>query len=178
MAKWNIDPDHSVVAFSIKHMMVANLRGQFGKISGTIDFDPANQVRSSVAATIDVTSLTTTNKKRDEHLFGATDLFDISKYPEIVFKSARIEMTGGNKAKVTGDLTMHGVTRQVILDAEHFGPVKSPEDLGGETTIGFAATTSLNREDFGITWNMPIENGFLLGKEVQITLDIEADLVE
>jgi polyisoprenoid-binding protein YceI len=159
-------------------MMVANLRGQFGKISGTIDFDPANPARSSVEATIDVTSLTTTNKKRDEHLFGATDLFDISKYPEIVFKSTRVERPGDNRARVTGDLTMHGVTRPVTLDVEYFGPVKGPEDLGGETTIGFAATTSINREDFGITWNVPIENGLLLGKDVQITLDIEADLVE
>ncbi len=178
MAKWNIDADHSVAAFAIRHMMVTNIRGQFNQISGAIQFDPSDPARSSVEATIDISSLTTGNRKRDDHLLSA-DFFEASKYPEIVFRSSKVEKTGSNRGRITGDLTMRGVTRPVAMDVEYFGPVKSPPDLGGETTIGFTASLTINREDFGILWNMPLgDNDLMVGKEAQIILDIEADLAE
>ncbi len=178
MDKWNIDADHSVAAFAIRHMMVTNIRGQFNQISGAIKFDPSDPASSSVEAAIDVSSLTTGNRKRDDHLLSA-DFFEVSKYPEIVFRSAKVEKTGSNRGKIIGDLSMHGLTRLVTMDVEYFGPVKSPPDLGGETTLGFTASLTINREDFGILWNMPLgDNNLMVGKEVWITLDIEADLAE
>jgi len=178
MATWNIDQDHSAATFTIKHMMVANVRGLFSRVSGTIQFDPADPGSSSMKAVIDVSSLSTGNKTRDAHLFSA-DFFEVSKYPEILFKSTKAEKEGGNRIKVTGDLTLHGVTRPVTMDVEYAGPVKSPPDMGGETTIGFAATTVITREDFGIQWNVPIDDGgVVVGHEVLIALDIEADLAE
>jgi len=178
MAKWNIDADHSVAAFAIKHMMVTNIRGQFNQISGVIQFDPSDPARSSVEAAIDVSSLTTGNRKRDDHLLSA-DFFEAQKYPKLLFRSAKVEKTESNRGRITGDLTMHGVTRPVTMDMEYFGPVKSPPDLGGETTIGFTASLTINREDYGILWNVPLgDNNLMVGKEVWITLDIEADLAE
>jgi polyisoprenoid-binding protein YceI len=178
MTQWNIDPDHSMATFSIKHLMITNIHGQCPNVSGAIHFDPADPTRSSVEATLDVTKLTTGIKKRDEHLMSA-DFFEVAKYPQILFKSSKVEIGKGNRGKITGELTMHGITRPVIMDVQFSGPVKSPEDVGGETSIGFTATTVINREDYGIMWNMPLDSwGLLVGKEVQITLDIEADRVE
>lgn len=178
MAKWTIDPDHSSATFSIRHMMVTNVRGQFGEVSGTLNFDPDQPDSSYVEASISVASLSTGNAKRDEHLFSP-DFFDVSRYPNIAFMSAKVELLGENRGRVRGDLTIHGVTRPAIMEIEYAGPVKSPADLGGETTIGFTATTVIDREDYGITWNVPIgDSGVMVGKEVRITLDIEADLVE
>jgi len=176
MKKWIIDPDHSVAAFTVKHLMVTKVRGLANKISGAIYFEPDKIAASSVKAEIEVSSLTTGVKKRDEHL-QSPDFFDVSKYPKITFSSTRVEQTGANSGRITGDLTIHGATRTVTFDAEYFGPVKSP--LGGEITIGFSAKTTINREDFGIIWNVPIEGGgFMVSSDVDITLDIEADLVE
>jgi polyisoprenoid-binding protein YceI len=176
MATWKIDPDHSAATFTIKHMMVTNVRGLFSKVTGTIQFEPADPGGCAVEATIDVSSLSTGNRTRDDHLFSA-DFFELSKYPEIVFKSTKVQKGEGNRIKVTGDLTLHGVTRPVTMDVEYSGPVKSPPDMGGETTIGFAATTVITREDFAIQWNVPIEDGGVVaGHEVRIALDIEADL--
>ena len=178
MSKWKIDPDHSVAAFAIRHMMVVNIRGQFNNISGTIDFDPADISRSSVEVTIDAANLTPGNKKRDEHL-STQDFFEISKYPAIVFKSTNIEKAGNNIGRVTGNLTLHGVTRPVNLDVEYSGPVKSPSAMGGETTMGFRTSVVINRSDYGMEWNVPLEgDGMMLGKDVELTLEIEADLVE
>lgn len=174
MAKWNIDLDHSVTAFSIRHMMIANVRGQFNKISGTIHFDPPDVTKSSVEVTIAVNSIWTGIKKRDEHL-QSPDFFDEAQYSVITFKSTKIESLGGNRCRVNGNLTIHGITHPVTLDVEYFGPVKSPFD---GTSIGFTATTRINREDYGITWNVPLEGGGLMvGKDVEITLDVEADLI-
>src|SRR3990172_10533699 len=173
MAKWIIDPDHSVAAFSIKHMMLAHVRGQFHGISGAIEFDPKDPARSSVYAEIDVSTVYTGIKKRDEHLRNE-DFFNASKFPKMIFKSTRIEVTGPHTARVGGDLTIAGITRSVLLDVEYFGPVKAP--YGGEIGIGFVASARINREDFGIKWNVPMEAGMLLPSEADITLDIEADL--
>ena len=177
MGKWIIDPDHSVAAFVVRHMMVSNVHGQFNKISGAIQFDPADVGRSSVEAKIDVSGIYTGIQKRDEHL-RSPDFFDAEKYPAIAFKSTKVESAGGHSFKVSGDLTIHGVTRPAILNAEHFGPVKGTEE--GETVIGFTASTTINREDFGIMWNVALleKGGVVVGREVRITLDIEGDPAE
>ena len=178
MAKWNIDPDHSVAAFSSRHMKVANVRGQFNGITGTIEFDPATPAGASVRAEIAIASLTTGNKKRDAHLLSA-DFLEAASYPSMTFVSTTIEPVSGDRAKVTGDLTLRGVTRSVTLDAEFFGPVKSPEALGGETTLGFSASTTINRFDFGVKWDVKMDDGSLVvGREIKISIDVEADQEE
>ncbi len=178
MAKWNIDPDHSVAAFSSRHLKVANVRGQFNGVSGTIFFDQTDLARSTVDAVIDITSLTTGNRKRDEHLLSP-DFLEAAAYPRMTFKSTKVEPSEGNRAKVAGDLTLHGVTRTVTFEAEFFGPVKSPQALGGETTIGFSAATSINRFDFDVGWDVKMDDGSLVAdKVVKIFIDIEADLAE
>ncbi|MEW6109418.1 MAG: YceI family protein [Nitrospirota bacterium] len=174
MSKWSIDPDHSTAAFAIRHMMIANVRGQFNKITGAIDFAPEDIEKSTVEVAIDVASLVSGVSKRDDHL-RSPDFFDASGYPDIKFRSTKIEKTGDSRCRVSGDLTIHGVTHPVSMEVEFTGPVKSPF---GETSMGFSAALTINREDFGITWNQPMENGgFMVGKEVRISLDIEADLV-
>jgi polyisoprenoid-binding protein YceI len=173
MAKWVIDPDHSVAVFSIRHMMISNVHGHFNKIKGAIHFDQDDVIHSSVEVSIDVSSICTGIKKRNEHLCSP-DFFDVEKYPEILFKSTKVESTGGRRCKVDGDLTIHGITRPVTLKVEYFGPIKSPF---GATSLGFSATIRINREDFGITWNMDMEGGVMVGKDVEINIDVEADLV-
>jgi polyisoprenoid-binding protein YceI len=170
-----IDSDHSVASFAIRHLMIANVRGMFHKVSGTICYDPEDISRSTVEAAIDVRSLSTGVTKRDEHILS-DEMLDAARYPHMTFKSTKVAPRGGNRARVHGDLTIHGVTRPVVLDAEHFGPVRSP--FGGEITIGITASTKIDREDFGILWgNDPLESGgFLAGKDVEITIDVEADL--
>jgi polyisoprenoid-binding protein YceI len=174
MTKWIVDPDHSVAAFTVRHMMVSNVHGQFNKIAGTIEFDPADIARSSFEAEIDAEGIWTGIQKRDEHL-RSPDFFDVAKYPKILFRSANVDPSGGNRFRLTGNLTMHGVTRPVVFDAEYLGPVKGTEE--GEICIGFAASTTINREDYNITWNVALleKGGVVVGSEVRITLDIEAD---
>ena len=176
MAKWTVDPDHSVAAFAVRHMMIAHVRGQFSRISGTIYFDPAQRNGASVDVTIDVASITTGIRKRDEHLLSG-DFFDARQYPVITFKSSAVEFGDANRVRVAGDLTVHGITHAIAFEGEYFGPVRSPE--GDETSIGFSATVVLRREDYGITWNVPMEDGgVVVGSEVRISLDLEADLAE
>lgn len=174
MAKWIVDSDHSVAAFSILHMMIAHVRGQFNNVAGTVYFDPQNIANSSVELTIETSSVATGIQKRDEHL-KSPDFLDVDKYPEISFKSVRIGSVEGNHASVTGDLTLHGVTRQITVDSEFSGPVKDP--FGDGLSIGFTASTTINREDFGMDWNQPMEdNGIMLGREIRLDIDLEADL--
>ncbi len=173
MAKWVIDPDHSVAMFAIRHLMIANVHGHFNKIEGTIYFDPANITLASVEATIDVASICTGIKKRDDHL-RSPDFFDVEKYPKILFKSMEVgKITGNNHFKLNGNLTIRGVTRPVTLEVEYAGPIKSPF---GATSLGFSVTTIINREDFGMTWNETMEGGVMVGRDVEITLDVETDL--
>jgi polyisoprenoid-binding protein YceI len=171
----SIDSDHSVASFAIKHLMIANVRGMFHKVTGTICYDPEDISTSSVEAVIDVRSLSTGIRKRDEHVLSE-EMLDAARYPLMTFKSSKVVTAGKSRVQVYGDLTIHGVTRPVVLDAEHFGPVKSP--FGGEITIGITASTKIDREDFGILWGIePLAGGgFLAGKEVEITIDVEADL--
>jgi polyisoprenoid-binding protein YceI len=174
MAKWVIDPDHAVARFSVRHFMIANVEGIFSKMTGLIEFDPPDLGGLSVEAEIEVKSLTTGHGERDEHLLSA-DYFDAARYPKIIFRSANVEPTRGNRGKVTGDLTIRGIPRPVALDFEYFGPVKSP--FSGKSCVGFSATGKVNREAYGMTLSHPMEGGGLVvGKDVQIHIEIEADL--
>jgi len=176
MKKWSIDPDHTVAALSVRHMMVANVHGQFNKVSGTIHFDPADIPHSSVEVSIDATAIYTGISKRDEHL-RSDDFLDAGNHPYITFKSTKAESTGSNRLKVTGDLAIRGITRQIIFEAEYFGPVKDPFEENGRS-IGFFASTTINREEYEMAWNVAMESGgVMVGKEVKITLEVEADLV-
>ncbi len=175
MAKWVIDPDHAVARFSVRHFMIANVEGIFSRMTGLIEFDPPDLGRLSVDAEIEVKSLTTGNSERDEHLLSA-DYFDVERYPKIIFKGAKVEPTGGNRGKVTGDLTLRGILRLMTLDFEYSGPVKSP--FSGKSCIGFSATGKVDREAYGMTLSHPpMEGGGLVvGKNVQIHIELEADL--
>jgi len=175
MKKWLIDSDHAVARFSVRHFMIANVQGLFSKMTGVIQFDPPDLASLSVEAEIDVRSLTTGLPERDEHLLSP-DYFDAEKYPKIFFKSTRVEPTEENRAKVTGDLTIRGIRKPVTLDAEFFGPVKSP--FSGKTCIGFSATGKVNREDYGMKWNVAMEGGGVVTAwDVQIHMELEADLM-
>lgn len=175
MRRWSIDSSHSVARFSVRHFMVANVEGLFSNMTGVIQFDPPDLASLSVEAEMDVKTLATGFPERDEHLLSP-DYFDAEKYPKIFFKSTRIEATGGNRAKVTGDLTIRGIRKPVTLDSEFFGPVKSP--FSGITCIGFSATGRVNREDYGMTWNAAMEGGGVVTAwDVRIHMEVEADLM-
>ncbi|MGO8991525.1 MAG: YceI family protein [bacterium] len=175
MKKWLIDSDHAVARFSVRHFMIANVQGLFSKMTGAIQFDPPDFASLSVEAEIDVASLTTGLQERDEHLLSP-DYFDAEKYPKIFFKSTRVGPTGKNRAKVTGDLTIRGIRKPVTLESEFFGPVKSP--FSGKTCIGFSATGKVNREDYGMTWNVAMEgDGVVTAWDVSIHMEVEADLI-
>lgn len=168
---WQIDPVHSFVNFSVRHMMVSTARGHFSKFSGTIDLDEANPTATKVDVTIDVSSIDTNDGNRDGHL-KSPDFFDVEKFPTITFKSTGVESVNGSTAKLKGDLTIKGVTKSVVLDVEYSGQAKNP---WGATVAGFAGQTKLNREDFGLTWNAALETGgIMLGKDVKIELELEA----
>jgi polyisoprenoid-binding protein YceI len=170
-ATWDFDNAHSQAGFAIKHMMVATVRGVFGAMSGSITVDEKDISKSSVAATIDASTIQTREAKRDGHLKSA-DFFDVAKYPTITFKSTKVEKGAPGKLKVTGDLTMHGVTKPVVLDVDWSGAeVKTP---WGGTNASASATSTINRKDWGLTWNTAMEaGGVLVGDEVKITLELE-----
>ncbi len=174
MSKWIIDPDHSVAAFAVRHMMISEVLGQFNRISGVIRFEPPDAAGVSVEAEIDVTGIYTGIQKRDDHL-RSPDFFDAVKYPQIVFRSTKAEAISERHCKLTGDLTIRDITLQVILDAEYAGPVKDPFEESG-MSIGITASAKINREDYGVLWNADMEGGVIVGREVRITLNIEADL--
>lgn len=174
MNTWVIDADHSVAAFSIRHMMIAQVRGQFNKIEGIVRFDPDDISGSSVELTIDASSVLTGVGKRDDHLMAA-DFLDTGKYPVISFKSTHIQALTPGRGRVTGDLTLHGVTRSITVEVSYTEPVKDP--FGDGLSMGFAITATLNREEYGMTWNQPMPDfGVMLGYEVELLIDLEADL--
>lgn len=168
--QYQIDPVHSSAQFSVRHMMVSNVRGEFAKVTGTVIYDPKNLKASSVEATIDATSINTHEPKRDNHL-KSSDFFDVANYPTLTFKSKKLEKAGKGKLRVSGDLTIRGVTREVVLAVE--GP--SPEvKMGPSIKSGASASTTINRKDFGLAWNRALEaGGWVVGDEVKITLEIE-----
>ncbi len=174
MAIWKLDSAHTIASFSTRHMMVTTVRGTLGTVTGEVEFDAANPAAASVTATIDTAGLNSGVADRDNHLRSA-DFLDVEKFPSVTFKSTRIEVTGDDTAKVHGDLTIRGVTRPVVLNAEYIGQVASPF---GDTRVGFTASTKINREDFGLTWNVALEaGGVLVGKDIKVELDVEAVLV-
>ncbi len=168
---YEIDPVHSTVAFKVRHFFT-EVPGRFKEFSGTITVDPENLENLSTETTIKAASIDTDNEDRDKHLRSA-DFFDVEKYPEIVFKSKGVESTGDKTGKVTGDLTIHGITREIELDAKLLGKGKG---MQGETKTGWKATTRINRSDFGLNWGKMIEGSAIVGDEVEIELNIEANL--
>ena len=169
-SRFEIDPVHSSAQFAVRHMMISNVRGEFEKVSGSVLFDANNLAASKVEATIDAASINTRNEKRDGHLKSA-EFFDVANYPTLSFKSTKIEKKGDNYV-MTGDLTIHGVTKQTAFTVE--GPARPVKDPKGIQHTGASATTTINRKDFGLVWNKAMDSGgAVVGDEVRITLDVE-----
>jgi polyisoprenoid-binding protein YceI len=168
---YTIDPTHSTAGFKVRHLMVANVKGEFSGVTGTVVYDAENPANSRVEATIDATTVHTRDEQRDGHLKSA-DFFDVAKYPTITFVSTQVEQTGDGELKVTGDLTIHGVTKEVVLDVE--GPAPEVKDPWGNIRTGASAATKINRTDFGLVWNAALETGgVLVGEAVNLTLEVE-----
>lgn len=169
---WQLDPNHTLVQFVGKHMMITTVRGNFKTVRGTITLDEANPSNSAVDVEIEAASLTSGVDYRDNHLRSA-DFLEADKYPLITFKSTRVEPSDAEHAKVIGDLTIHGVSREVTLNTEFAGRGKDPM---GREVVSFEATTSINRKDFGLTWNVALETGgFLVGDTVKIEISAEGN---
>ena len=170
-ASYSIDSAHSSANFKVRHLMISNVRGQFKKVTGTVEFDPKNLAASKVEARIDANSIDTREEARDKHL-KSPDFFDVAKYSELTFKSKKFAAAGPGKYKVTGDLTIHGVTREVVLDLTEVTP--ETKGMQGETRVGGQASTKVNRKDFGLNWNKNLDGGgVVVGDDVEITLDLE-----
>lgn len=168
---WKIDPAHSNAGFSIRHMMISNVKGEFQKVSGTAEYDGKNIKTLKVSANIDPASIDTANADRDKHLKGA-DFFNVEKFPEMKFESKKVLSAKKDSFKLLGDLTMHGVTKEVTLDVD--GPTPAIKDPRGNTKIGASASATINRKDWGINYGAIMDNGgAMLGDEVKITLDVE-----
>jgi polyisoprenoid-binding protein YceI len=166
---WNVDPSHSQVGFSVRHLVISNVRGEFSRYQGKIVLDDADVTRSTVEARIDADSIDTKVADRDAHL-RSPDFFDVAKYPAITFRSTKVTKAGEGALKVAGDLTLHGVTKPVVLDVSTTPEVKG---MMGETRRGFSATTKISRKEFGLAWNKLVEAGPAVGDEVAIALDLE-----
>jgi polyisoprenoid-binding protein YceI len=168
---WNLDPVHSVAEFKIKHMMISNVKGQFTGITGVLTLDENDIAGSRVEATVNASTINTREAQRDTHLKSA-DFLGVEQFPTLSFRSTQVKRTGDDELAVTGDLTIHGVTRKVTFQVE--GPTAAGKDPWGNTRIGLSATTKINRKDFGLTWNAALETGgILVGEDVTITLDLE-----
>ncbi len=170
---WTINPAHSHTGFAVKHLVISTVRGEFGKTTGSVVLDDQDITRSTVEATIDATTINTRVPDRDTHL-KSPDFFDVAKYPTLTFKSTKVEKAGDGKLKVTGNLTLHGVTKPITLDVE--GPTGEIKDPWGNTRRGLSATAKLNRKDFGLAWSKMVEAGPVVGDEVSI--DLEAELLK
>lgn len=168
---WQIDPNHSSAQFAVRHLTISTVRGAFTKVSGTVQWDDADITKSVVDVTIDATSVDTRVEGRDKDL-RSDHFFDVAKYPTITFKSKKVEQAGAGKLKITGDLTIHGTTKEVVLDVD--GPTPAVKDPWGNQRMAATATTKINRQDFGVKWNATMDNGgVVVGDDVSITLDVE-----
>jgi polyisoprenoid-binding protein YceI len=169
---WEVDSTHSSAEFSVRHMMVSTAKGRFDKVTGTLNLDDKTPTKSTVDIVIDATTIDTHEPKRDAHL-KSPDFFDVAKYPTINFKSTKIEKAGKAKFKVTGDLTMHGVTKPVVLSVE--GPSAPQKNMMGTLSSGVSATAKIDRKDWGLTWNKPLDSvgGLAVGNEVTLAIDLE-----
>jgi polyisoprenoid-binding protein YceI len=169
-ATYQIDSSHSSANFTVRHMMVSNVSGAFAKLSGTVEYDPNNLAQSRIEAVIDATTVNTRNEKRDEHLRSA-DFFDTANNPTITFRSKRVEKAGDGALRVVGDLTIRGVTKEVILDVD--GPTAEIQAQGAYR-MGASATTRINRKDFGVNWNRALDaGGVVVSEEVRISIEVE-----
>jgi polyisoprenoid-binding protein YceI len=172
---WTIDPAHTDVGFSVKHMMITTVRGRFSGVSGRIELDEERPERSSVDVTIEAASITTGTPDRDNHLRSG-DFLDVASWPELTYRSREVEATGEGSWRVTGDLTLHGVTKEVVLEVTEEGRGRDP---WGGTRASFSATTKIDRRDFGLTWNAALETGgVLVENDVGISLEVQAVLAE
>lgn len=170
-ATWQIDPNHATIEFKVRHMMVAYVKGTFAKVDGTIEADDADPAKAKIRVTIDTASIDTNIAKRDEHL-RSPDFFDVARFPTMTFVSKAVAVDGNGKGKVVGDLTIRDVTREVTLEVAEVTP--AIKDPWGKTRRGASATTTINRKDFGLTWNTLLETGGVaVGDEVKISLDFE-----
>ena len=170
MTSWVIDNSHSSVQFTVRHMMISKARGRFASFGGTVNFDEAAPANSSVDVKIEAASIETKDEKRDGHLVSP-DFLDAASHPYLTFVSKRVEVVDESHGKIYGDLTIRGVTREVVLDTEYNGQARSP---WGTTSAGFNASTKINRKDFGLNWNVALETGgVLVGEEVSIEIEIE-----
>jgi polyisoprenoid-binding protein YceI len=170
---WQIDPSHTRASFSVRHMMITNVRGQFDKVTGTVDFNEADPALSTVDVKIETASFTTHDEKRDAHLRSA-DFLDVERFPYLTFKSTKAVKVDENTGKLTGDLTIRDITRPVTLDVEYNGQAKTP---WGTTNAGFSATTKINRKDWNLNWNVALETGGVLVGDT-ITINIELEIVK
>jgi polyisoprenoid-binding protein YceI len=171
MRRWNIDPAHSAAQFTVRHLVISRVRGTFERWQGAINFDPSQPEASKVSVRIEAASIDTHEPNRDQHLRSA-EFFDVEKYPAITFESRQIDRRGKDRYRVLGDLTMHGVTRPVELDAEYLGAGKDP---WGNERVGFFAKTAVNRKEFGLNWNQLLEGGgVVVSDQVEISLDVQA----
>jgi polyisoprenoid-binding protein YceI len=166
---WLIDGAHSAAGFSVRHFGVSTVRGTFTKITGTILIDDKNMAHSSVDVSIDTSTVNTQNEARDKHLKSA-DFFDVEKFPAMTFKSKKVEAAGAGRLRVTGDFTLHGVTKEIVLDVE--GPTP-PFNMGRGIKRGASASTRINRRDFGLVWGQLVEGVAVVGDEISITIDLE-----
>jgi polyisoprenoid-binding protein YceI len=168
--QWVIDASHSNAGFTVKHMMITNVRGEFTQLEGKVSWDPKKPEATQIEATIDVASISTREEKRDGHL-KSPDFFDVEKFPKITFKSKSVKAKSADELSVTGDLSIHGVTKEVVLEVE--GPSAKATDPFGNVRVGATASTKIKREDFGLVWNAALEaGGVLVGNDVKITIDI------
>ncbi len=168
---WNIDPTHSAINFSVRHMVFAKVRGRFGKWNGAIQVDPTDLSRGSVEVEVDAASIDTGVADRDTHLRSA-DFLNVESFPKLRFKSTRVEKVDGEHLRLTGDLTIGNATREVVLEVEYAGQAKDP---WGNTRVAFTATTSIERSSFGLTWNQALEaGGVLVGDRIDIELEVQA----
>jgi polyisoprenoid-binding protein YceI len=169
---YELDPVHSSAQFTVRHMMITNVRGVFTGVKGTINYDAENPGASSVSAVIDATTINTLEPQRDGHL-KSPDFLDVEKYPTISFKSSKVTAAGPGELTVAGELTIHGVTKPVVLKVE--GPTGEGKDPWGNTRIGASASTKFKRSEFGLSWNAALETGgFLVGDEIKIDLELQA----
>lgn len=167
---YTIDPPHSSAQFTVRHMMISNVRGGFSSVKGAVVYDPDNPSESTIETEIDASTINTLDAQRDAHLKSA-DFLDVERYPVITFKSRKVEPVGSDELKVSGDLTIHGVTREVVLKVE--GPSEETKDPWGNMRIGVSAHTKIKRSDFGLTWNAALETGgILVGDDLKIELEV------
>jgi polyisoprenoid-binding protein YceI len=168
---WQIDPAHTAAQFSVRHLAISTVRGAFSKVTGTVIFDDKDASKSSVDVTIDVSTVDTREPNRDKDLMS-DHFFDVAHYPTMTFKSTKVEQAGAGKLKVTGNLTIHGVTKEVVLDVD--GPSAPVKDPWGNQRAAINATTKINRQDYGVKWNATMDNGgVVVGDDVSINIDAE-----